>query len=337
MNDWAEFRHFRYLLAIVEHEGLRAAAEWLHTSPPNLSTQANEFQERFHIHLYQRRADNRISLTKTGVAFRAMARGLLEARDEVIAALVAIEKDELRTMRLGCGTLVDQELFHAACEMHKEFVPNCPIRAAHADTVQLVNEIVSGEIDAALATLPVEHPQLCVEEIRRDKLVVCLRADHPLAEKAALRPKDLQGNLGVLYHPQRHPEAHARLLELLGETGVRVDGFSRASHPTEMQRLVKDGYGLTLIAEGTVLDPVLTTRPLSGVDWTLDTAVVYHKLRHPATIPVLVRHLKRRPSAAPRKPADSPEVVSSVRAKNGASRRPPRPNGQESAQLSLLE
>jgi hypothetical protein len=27
MYDWAEFRHFRYLLAILEEQGVRAAAE----------------------------------------------------------------------------------------------------------------------------------------------------------------------------------------------------------------------------------------------------------------------------------------------------------------------
>jgi len=45
MNDWAEFRHFKYLLAIAEHKGFRAAAEYLHTAQPNLSAQAKQFQD----------------------------------------------------------------------------------------------------------------------------------------------------------------------------------------------------------------------------------------------------------------------------------------------------
>jgi hypothetical protein len=40
MNNLAEFRHFRYLLAIVEHKGFRAAAEHLRTAEPNLSVQS---------------------------------------------------------------------------------------------------------------------------------------------------------------------------------------------------------------------------------------------------------------------------------------------------------
>ena len=60
-----------------------------------------------------------------------------------------------------------------------------------------------------------------------------------------------------------------------------------------MQTLVKEGYGFALIREGTPLDKELTTRPIARVDWTVDTAVVYHRERHPKTIPVLVKKLRR--------------------------------------------
>lgn len=49
-----------------------------------------------------------------------------------------------------------------------------------------------------------------------------------------------------------------------------------------------------LIREGTKLDAELTTKPIAGVDWTVDTAFIYHQRNHPKTIPVLVRHLKQK-------------------------------------------
>jgi uncharacterized protein YjiK len=60
-----------------------------------------------------------------------------------------------------------------------------------------------------------------------------------------------------------------------------------------MQALVKEGYGLALIREGTLLEEGLITRPILGVDWTVDTAVIYHRQRHPKTVPILVRRLKK--------------------------------------------
>jgi len=323
MDNWAEFRHFKYLLAIVEHKGLRAAAEHLRTAQPNLSVQAKQFQETFGIQLFRKTKDRRIQLTETGIAFKAIAQGVLDTRDEAIAALIAIERGEIRALSLGCAPFVDPELFQAACDMHKEIVPGCSIRPTHGDAVQLVEELVLGEIDAAIMTLPITDPRLSIKAIHRDRLVACLRADHPLASKAALHPADLQNNLAVLYDPQRHPEAHAQLLEWLRKGRVQIEEFSRASHPIEIQALVKSGYGLALIREGTVLDAELTTRPIAGVDWAVDTAFVYNKRNHPKTIPVLVRHLIRR-LAVLRGKSRSPGVIAALNARNSGAKRPPK-------------
>jgi len=292
MYDWAELRHFRYLLAILERQGFRIAAEELHTSQPNLTVQARQFQENASVRLFRKMKNGRIKPTETGIAFIALARLLLETRDEVIDALRAIERGEIGAIRFGCTPLVDQNVFRQFCGLHKEILPACPIRPTHGDPAQLAEEVNAGALDAAMVTLPLQHPNLRIEEIRRDRLVVCLRRDSALASKAALQAGDLQNNLTVLYHPERHPAAHARLAELLADAGVKIKEYSRASHPFEMQTLVKEGYGFTLIREGTLLDDELTTRPIAGVDWTVDTAVVFHKQRHPKTIPILVRKLR---------------------------------------------
>ena len=68
MNDWAEFRHFRYLLAILEKRGLRAAAEELHTSQPNLTVQARQFQDHAGVRLFRRARSGHIRPTESGAA-----------------------------------------------------------------------------------------------------------------------------------------------------------------------------------------------------------------------------------------------------------------------------
>jgi len=329
VNSSAEFRHFKYLLAIIEHMGLRAAAEHLRTAEPNLSVQAKQFQETFAITLFRKAKDGRIRLTKTGIAFKPIAQGVLDARDEAIAALIAIERGHICTLNLGCAPFVDPELFQTVCEMHKEILPDCLIRPTHGDTVQLVEELVSGAIDAAIMTLPISDPRLYAEAIRRDRLVACLPANHSLASKIALQPTDLQSNLAVLYHPQQHPEAHAQLMAWLGEGGVQIEEFALASHPTEMQALVKAGYGLALIREGTALDAGLTTRPIAGVKWAVDTAFVHNRQVHPKTVPVLLRNLKRRLAVQLNK-GRQPEVTTASNATNGGEKRPPgsENNGQ---------
>lgn len=329
MYDWAEFRHFRYLLAILEEQGFRAAAEILHTAQPNLSIQARQFQENATVRLFRRTRNGRIRPTEAGIAFMALARFLLETRDEVIDALIAIERGTVGSARFGCTPFVDPGLFRTLCSIHKELLPSSTVRPTHGDTAQLAEEVAHGAVDAALVTLPLKHPDLHIEEVRQDRLVVCLRKDHALAGKASLLPADLKHNLTVLYHPHRHPDAHARQLEQLSEVGIEIEEYSRASHPSELQMLVKEGHGFTLIREGTTLDDALTTRRIAGVNWTVDTAVIYHRHRYPRTIPVLIKQLQRK-IAKERKGTASERIP--------LAKKPPRAHANENSpvQLSLL-
>jgi DNA-binding transcriptional LysR family regulator len=318
MYDWAEFRHFLYLLKILEKGGFRVAAEELHTSQPNLTVQARRFQDHASVRLFSRLKNGQIRPTETGIAFISLARLVLETREEVIETLIAIERGETGPARFGSTPLVDQALFRSFCSLHKELLPQITVRPTHGDAAQLANEVLEGVVDAAIITLPLTHPDLHLEELRRDRIVACLRKDHPLAAKAALQVSDLQDNLTIIYHPQRHPDAHVRLLELLGDAGVTLEDYSCASHPSEMQTLVKEGHGLALIREGTLLEEGLITRRLSGVDWTVDTAVIYHKQRHPKTVPILVRRLKR----GVQKEIPKSSVSAVIRSPNGAAKRP---------------
>ena len=106
MYDWAELRHFRNLLAILERQGFRAAAEELHTSQPGLTVQARRFQENASIRLFQKTKSGRIRPTETGIAFMSLARELLETRDEVIDTLIAIERGEIKTFAIYAGAVI---------------------------------------------------------------------------------------------------------------------------------------------------------------------------------------------------------------------------------------
>jgi hypothetical protein len=67
--------------------------------------------------------------------------------------------------------------------------------------------------------------------------------------------------------------------------------------------MVRAGYGVALIDQKTLIDPVLTTRPIAGIHWTEDTAFVHHNDADHLALPLVIRLAQEmRGSMSGRKP-----------------------------------
>ncbi len=140
---------------------------------------------------------------------------------------------------------------------------------------------------------------LRIQPMLQERLVVCIRADNPLAAKDSLSANDLTGRLGIFSDPRHHPQAHARLLEMLREKGIEP----RISNPTfnveHVQWMVRESLCFALIRERQHLHRELTTRPIEGVQWTIDSAIVYHPEHNRKVLPVLLNELEKRFAISP--------------------------------------
>lgn len=83
---------------------------------------------------------------------------IAETGDEVLDALIAIERAEVSSVRFGSTPLVDQGLVRTFCDLHKEILPVCSVRPTHGDAMHLAEEVLSGTVDAAFVTLPCAIP-----------------------------------------------------------------------------------------------------------------------------------------------------------------------------------
>jgi LysR family hydrogen peroxide-inducible transcriptional activator len=79
------------------------------------------------------------------------------------------------------------------------------------------------------------------------------------------------------------------LIEMLMEVGIEPEVSCSAATPADIQLMVRSGYGVALIDQKTILDPDLTTRPVSGVHWTADTAFVHHGEANHLALPFVIR------------------------------------------------
>jgi len=292
MFDFVEFRHLKYIAAIAETLNFTRAAERLFLAQPSLSKQIKDLEDSIGIQIFVRHHDG-VRITAAGQMIVSYAIEAVKARNEIIQAARAVHCGEISPLRIGFSCFVQQDVLRSVSDAYTSLFPGCPMQFSGGDPAQLLRRMDEKSLDAAVLPLPISGDQWTVEPVASAPLVVCMRADDPLAQQIEIQPSELAKRLKIFRSPDAHPEAHARLMEMLAEIGIKPEVSCLATTPSDIQWMVQSGSGMALIDQKTPLDPSLTTRPIANVNWTADTAFVHLvHAEHPA-LPILIRHFSK--------------------------------------------
>jgi len=275
MSDSLEFRLLRYIVAVAETLNFTRAAERLYLAQPSLSRQIRDLEEDLGFSIFDRTREG-VRITPAGEMIVAYAREILRSSDEVVSMARAVHLGRVPPLRLGFSSFVSMNLLQSFRVKYEAMFPGCQIQLAGGDPTQVLQRINQRALDCAILPMPIDNDLYYVQQISESPLVVCLRSDDPLASQTLLDIQDVAHRIKIFRDPELQPAAHSRLSEMFEEVGIQMHLACSASTPSDMQWMVKAGYGLALIDQMSALDHGLTTRPIAGVNWTSDTAFVHH-------------------------------------------------------------
>jgi hypothetical protein len=186
----------------------------------------------------------------------------------------------------------------------------CAIQLMSGDPLLSLQRLDARTLHCAILPLPIDTSLYSVQQIAQSPMVVCMRSDDALADRAQLDIQVVAPRLTIFRDPELQPSAHSRLLEMFAEVNIPVNVACSARTPGEIQWMVKERYGLALIDQLSPLDPGLITRPLVRLNWTADAAFVYLNHADHVALPFIERFLREtwtdtrriNPSSKPRIP-----------------------------------
>jgi LysR family hydrogen peroxide-inducible transcriptional activator len=277
MSDIVEFRHLEYLVAIAERKNFSKAAEHVLRSQPAVSHQIKALEDDIGYPLLVRKGRDGVYPTPAGEFVLAWARIVLPERRETFRMARAIHEGTVPPLHLGFSSFVNEFLLDNFRIAYQGMFPECEIHLFSGATKHILERLENGTLDCALLPMPIDKDIWKVRQVAHSSLVICMRSDDPLSNQAQVDILEAAPRLKVFLDPDLHPAAHSRLLEMFSEVGVPLHLASSAATPADIQLMVKQGYGLALIDQLRPLDAGLIKRPLSRLNWTLDTAFVTTK------------------------------------------------------------
>lgn len=314
MYEGPEFRHLVTFVAIAEECSFNRAAERLHIAQPALTKHIKSMEEGLGAALFKR-VPAGAELTEAGRKFLPVARQLLHMREHAVHTATRSGTDVEWPLRLGYSPFMNHNLLVKTLSVYREIVPDGRVISTSDSTAELLNMLHDGRLDAAIVTLPVTFPELSQCVLAEDEVMICLRKDDPMASLAAIPKESVAERLSIMFNRHSHPELFDHIFKRFARSAINICPTESYSAPSEMQFLVKHLGCFGLECKGIPLDPELTMRPIKGLRFCLETALVYRNEWHMRMLSILAYrmalvHGDAKITQVPKKPSISSSVPS---------------------------
>lgn len=196
-----DIRVLRYFLALANTETISGAAEFLHTTQPNLSRQLSELEKEVGRPLFTR-GSRKITLTEEGMFLRKRAQEIVDLMDKTEQEFSSFDEVVGGEVYIGGGES------HTMCTIAKtikhlqEEYPQIHYNLLSGYAYDIIEHLDKGLLDFGVLFEPVDltkydHIRLPVA----DTWGILMRKDHPLATFSSIKPENLE-NIPLLCSKQ---------------------------------------------------------------------------------------------------------------------------------------
>ena len=258
-----EIRVLRYFLTVVREESITKAADVLHITQPTLSRQLSQMEEEVGVKLFNR-GSRRITLTNEGILLRRRAEEILQLVDKTEKELIEQEEQVEGKISIGCGEIAAVQVLPNLIKTFREKYPQVTfdIFTATADLVK--EQMDKGLLDIGLLLEPVDMEKYDFIRLEvKEKWVVLMRPDSPLAEKETVTAKDLSALPLIL---PRRMNVQSELASWFGNYYDDLNVVFTSNLSTNSAIMVTGGLAYSLVIEGAVPfwdQSKVTYRPLA--------------------------------------------------------------------------
>ncbi len=242
-----ELRHLRYFLAIAEERHFGRAAQKLGIAQPPLSKQVQDLELELGYPLFDR-SRRPVELTAAGQALLEHARSLLEALEIAVRETRRAGAGHSGRLSIGYPSSLAYSGLTGLLRAFRVSSPDVAIEIRELPPADQVDSLKRGDLDVGFVRAPLHEPQLASENIRTEKLVLALPADHRLAIRERVALSSVSREPFVFFPRDRGPGFFDQLISVCRDSGFTPRIVQEAPQ-IDVLALVAAGFGLSILPE----------------------------------------------------------------------------------------
>jgi LysR family hydrogen peroxide-inducible transcriptional activator len=297
-----ELSQLRYVLAVAETGNFTRAAIQSHISQPSLSQQIINLERELGHKLFHRLGRKAVP-TEAGNAFLERARRILFEVEDASKELGDSPTFE-RKITVGAIQSIAPYLLPGLISRCRQRFPNLQVNIREDFKNTLIQEMLDGELDLALAARPVTDPSIHVETLWNEKLLLVVAKNHPLTRKPNVTSDDLAKETLILQGSSSSLATQVRAF--CGDHHFEPRIGSRCSQIATVKALVAINAGVSILPAGAQAPEdhdTLAYIALSDAEPTREIVVFRHMQRYQSRGAEQFLSLVREGPASPGVPA----------------------------------
>lgn len=249
-----EIRQLRAFVAVAEAGTFTAGAAVVHITQSAISMQIRQLEEETGMQLFVR-APRRVILTQAGERMLERARNILREHDATLLEMSEMAGQERGRLRIGSASAnISSESLPPVLKTLREHHPQMEIFVKTGTSESLVQQILTGELDMALVSLPVEAHGIKTETLMRDALVAIVSPEHRLAKQRVVSAYTLAGEKLIL--GERGGNTRRIIEQFFAEAGVRPMVSMEMNRLAAIKRMVEANMGVGIVPSQAVREEV---------------------------------------------------------------------------------
>jgi len=273
-----EIRHLRHFVVLAEELHFGNAARRLHMAQPPLSQSIRVLEQSLGASLFHR-TSRHVELTEVGRVFLDSCRIALLHFDDAIESARRAVRGEAGTLSVGYVVSAGFDVVPRVLTAFRRRYPGVHVRLLGMSTTEQLEMLKAGTLQVGLVREPGRHTGLQIAAEARERLVLALPADHPLASAARVRVRDLEPESFLMSTRDRSPALYDKIVHLCRRAGFSPRVVQEASETQTVLGLVAGGAGISIVPasfHALALDG-LAFRELDDAQMSLSLAVVTRK------------------------------------------------------------
>ncbi|HLY11925.1 MAG TPA: LysR substrate-binding domain-containing protein [Planctomycetota bacterium] len=241
-----ELRHLRYFVAVAEECHFGRAAKRLFISQPPLSRQIRDLEEEVGIELLER-TRNRVRLTEAGRQFLDGARQTLVQAERTVALAKQAAEGKTGFLSIGYIPTGDLGVIPKVLLPFRKKYPRVELELRSLSVTPQIDELRRERIHLGFVRLPVHAPDLRIELVHTESLIVAFQEGHALTRHPKISLSTLASEEFLVFPRRLAPTYYDEIISLFRKAGIspRI-GHEVESLQTQLA-LVSAGLGFALL------------------------------------------------------------------------------------------